>query len=549
MTTTLLKLGSTASAVSVRLVQLLIPELAGSPPSRMPHHAPPPATSPSSSSSRVLARSIPRGRSWHNNVDDRLTRKLMMLRLRRLHPVLAGTKCTAAASNGSTVVVPSLVQRLEWMLYNAAHSMHEYTHEQSLERRVQALVTQLEPKVAIEHRQQQAANTTRNSSSKRYRDIGGTSSDELDKKRQRLEEQAQLSSHNSRPFRDRSVFMLENDNNLVALVLSFLSGRTVLQLRSVNRFLSDNAPRMVSTLHLETHSPALQHFSSGTLTTLLLRCSKLTSLVVTSKLRDYDVCVEVDASVRRTARTMVHRRPSFSRPTRQDGRSANGVVAGELLLRDITRAFERGACPELQELDLGSPLDYFAESDDVLKCLEAFATGRRRGSTAPRGAVAAGPLKYLRLDSTYLGDARLNRLADVFEQTADRSCTNCFGLLKTLVLRNNFIGEAGCQALLRMLQCLPALRVLDMSGNILTDLDALALADWISSRTDDLKSSSPLLEQSECYNDHEDVQPRWRRSVPPQAVRLRTLLLQDNFIGQEGLEALSSALNARLIPS
>ncbi|KAG6613841.1 Leucine-rich repeat, ribonuclease inhibitor subtype [Phytophthora cinnamomi] len=497
MTTTLLKLGSTASAVSVRLVQLLIPELAGSPPSRMPHHAPPPATSPSSSSSRVLARSIPRGRSWHNNVDDRLTRKLMMLRLRRLHPVLAGTKCTAAASNGSTVVVPSLVQRLEWMLYNAAHSMHEYTHEQSLERRVQALVTQLEPKVAIEHRQQQAANTTRNSSSKRYRDIGGTSSDELDKKRQRLEEQAQVSSHNSRPFRDRSVFMLENDNNLVALVLSFLSGRTVLQLRSVNRFLSDNAPRM------QAHQPRGNQQVAG---------------------------------LRRLCR---------GRRIRQTNRADHG----ELLLRDITRAFERGACPELQELDLGSPLDYFAESDDVLKCLEAFATGRRRGSTAPRGAVAAGPLKYLRLDSTYLGDARLNRLADVFEQTADRSCTNCFGLLKTLVLRNNFIGEAGCQALLRMLQCLPALRVLDMSGNILTDLDALALADWISSRTDDLKSSSPLLEQSECYNDHEDVQPRWRRSVPPQAVRLRTLLLQDNFIGQEGLEALSSALNARLIPS
>lgn len=404
------------------------------------------------------------------------------------------------------------------MLYNAAHSMHEYTHEQSLERRVQALVTQLEPKVVTEQKQQQG--------SKRGRDVRITKGD---KKRQRIQD-------TSRSLRDRSVFMLENDDNLVGLVLSFLSGRTVLQLRSVNRFLAENAPKMVSTLHLETHSPALQHFSSGTLTALLLRCSKLTSLVVTSKLRDYDVCVEVDEPVRRTTRTMVHRRPSFSRPTHRYGtKPANRVVAGELLLRDITQAFEQGACPELEELDLGSPLDYFAESDDVLRCLEAFATGK----PTRRGAVdGAGPLQYLRLDSTYLGDARLSRLAGVFEQVADRSrrCVNCFGSLKTLVLRNNFIGEAGCQALLRMLQCLPALRVLDVSGNILTDLDALALADWISSRAEQLLKApgNPIALGCEAESP---------------AVQLRTLLLQDNFIGQEGLEALSTALNARLIPS
>ncbi|KAE8896077.1 hypothetical protein PF002_g3796 [Phytophthora fragariae] len=477
----------------------------------MPHHTPP-SSSASPAAARVLARSIPRGRSWHNNVDDRLTRKLMMLRLRRLHPVLAGTKC---ASNGSAVALPSLVQRLEWMLYNAAHSMHEYTHEQSLERRVQALVTQLEPKVVTEHQ------TTTNSR-KRDRDVGISSCSDPEERRRRS-------------LRDRSVFMLENDDNLVGLVLSFLSGRTVLQLRSVNRFLSEKAPKMVSTLHLETHSPALQHFSSGTLTALLLRCSKLTSLVVTSHLRDYDVDVHVDESVRRATR---HRRPSFSRPTRRDSRVANGVIAGELLLRDITRAFELGACPELQELDLGSPLDYFAESDDVLKCLEAFATGR---VPTQRGAVGdAGLLKYLRLDSTYLGDARLSRLAGVFEEAADRSrsCVNCFGSLKTLVLRNNFIGEAGCQALLRMLQSLPALRVLDVSGNILTDLDALALADWISCRAGAFKTPGNLIARS--GGSCEDESP---------VVQLRTLLLQDNFIGQEGLEALSSALNARLIPS
>ncbi|KAG1690495.1 hypothetical protein DVH05_027998 [Phytophthora capsici] len=490
----------------------------------MPQHTPSPT--------RTLPRTIPRGRSWHNDVDDRLTRKLMMLRLRRLHPVLAGTKCTTTGSNGSTVVVPSLVQRLEWMLYNAAHSMHEYTHEQSLERRVQALVTQLEPKTIPEQKHQ---------TGKRGRGIN----DEIEprKKRQSIGHQAlAISSDSNRYTTDRSVFLLDNDVDLVGLVLSFLSGRTVLRLRSVNRFMYENAPSMVSTLHLETHSPALQYFSSGTLTTLLLRCSKLVSLVVTSKLRDY---AEADEPDKRSTSAMVHRRPTFIRPTHQDSNLQNGLLPGELMLRDITRAFEQGACPQLQELDLGSPLEYFAESDDVLKCLEAFAKWRHHSTGIHRHKVnvAAGSLRYLRLDSTYLGDARLNRLADVFDQAVDSNCANCFGSLKTLVLRNNFIGEAGCQALLRILRCLPALLVLDVSGNILTDLDALALADWISCRAEDFKSSPNLRTQ----NGYSSLEPRRRSDVP--AVQLRTLLLQDNFIGQEGLEALSSALNARLIPS
>ncbi|KAK1943491.1 hypothetical protein P3T76_004887 [Phytophthora citrophthora] len=485
---------------------------------------------PTPSSTRTLPRAIPRGRSWHSNVDDRLTRKLMMLRLRRLHPVLAGTKCSTTGSNGNTVMMPSLVQRLEWMLYNAAHSIHEYTHEQSLERRVQALVTQLEPKATPEQKQQTGKRGKGN-------DVVTSS-----KKRQCIGQQAlTVPTGSDRFITDRSVFLLENDVDLVGLVLSFLSGRTVLRLQSVNRFMFENAPMMVSTLHIETHSPALQYFSSGTLATLLLRCSKLVSLVVTSKLRDY---AETDEPITRTTRTMVHRRPTFIRPTHQDSRLKNGLLAGEMVLRDITRAFEQGACPELQELDLGSPLDYFAESDDVLRCLEAFANGRRRSTVIHRRGIIAGPLRSLRLDSTYLGDARLNRLADIIDQAVDSNCANCFGSLKTLVLRKNFIGEAGCRALLRILRCLPALLVLDVSGNILTDLDALALADWISCRAEDFKSSPNLRTQNGYCSSHES---RRRPDVP--AVQLRTLLLQDNFIGQEGLEALSSALNARLIPS
>ncbi|EEY62960.1 uncharacterized protein PITG_14580 [Phytophthora infestans T30-4] len=361
---------------------------------------------------------------------------------------IGGTKCTTTDSNGSTVVVPSLVQRLEWMLYNAAHSMHEYTHEQSLERRVQALVTQLEPKVTREG----------NSNSKRNRNSNNEGSDHgPDKKRQ---------CFSTRSPTHRSVFLLDNDDNLVGLVLSFLSGRTVLRLRSVNKFLLENGPKMVTALHVETHAPALQHFSTGTLTRLLLSCSKLTSLVVTSKLRSHT------EMVRKPSRVMVYRRLSFSRPLK------NGLLAGELVLRDITRAFERGACPELQELDLGSPLDYFAESDDVLKCLEAFATGRRRSLGTQR---IAAPLRYLRLDSTYLGDTRLNRVAD-----------------------------------------------------------------WISCRVDDIKSPQNPRTQNGCCSSHKIIPKRKRSDTP--AVKLRTLLLQDNFIGQEGLEALSTALNARLIP-
>lgn len=438
----------------------------------------------------MLPRVPPRGQSWHHNANDRLTRKLMMLRLRHLHPVLAGTKCSGRPS----VVGPSLVQRLEWMLYNAAHSMHEYTHEQSLERRVQALVTQLEPQAVAQERR----------GTKRRME---PQVDELPcKKRQCVDEDP---SGN----RERSVFLLDNDVNLVGLVASFLSGRTVLRLRAVNRFMQAHAPSMVSTLHLETHAPALRHFSSGALTSLLLSCSRLSSLVVTSSLHKL-------VPGRTTARTQGHpHRPSFSR--------RDGALAGELVLRDIARAFAQGACPQLQALDLGSPLDYFAESDDVLTCLEAFVAGGRQ-----RGAA----FKRLRLDSTYLGDARLARLAAVFE------LSSCLHSLDTLVLRSNFIGEAGCHALLRMLRCLPSLRVLDVSGNILTDIDALALAEWISPSVSRNAMSPPLLAASQ---QHSDAQIDRRRSGVKRTVRLRSLLVQDNFLSREGVNALTSALCAQ----
>ncbi|RLN95597.1 hypothetical protein BBJ28_00008362 [Nothophytophthora sp. Chile5] len=527
---------------------------------------PPPASSaaapprrPAQAPSRVLSRTLPRGRPWHHNADDRLTRKLMMLRLRRLHPVLASTKRTTAgvntafANSRSGTVVPSLVQRLEWMLYNAAHSMHEYTHEFSLERRVQALVTQLEPKMITQQRQKVEETHKHVCGVKR-----GLSSPEEDVepsgKRQRVEEIATQESSSI----NMSAFLLENDENLVALVLSFLSGRTVLGLRSVNRFLLLNAPKVVRSLHLETQSPALKHFTSGALATLLLKCTRLTSLVVASKLKSSTVkpAISGSSSVRPTRTRMP--RPSFSRPSPNDIISRNGIPAGELLLRDIAYAFDRGACPELEELDLGSPLDYFAESDDVLHCLEAFAVGRNDMPSSERGAK---PLTRLRLDSTYLGDDRLSRLAGAFESTASPQGSSCFAALETLVLRNNFIGEAGCQALLRMLRCAPALRRLDLSGNILTDLDAIALADWLDpSPSDDYYLVSSFQRVSD-GRWHETGAAESRRradttSLSPSSAlesqsiaesdQLRTLLLQDNFIGQEGLDALAGALKARL---
>ncbi|RLN93438.1 hypothetical protein BBJ28_00003923 [Nothophytophthora sp. Chile5] len=520
------------------------------------------ASIPAPAPSRVLSRALPRGRPWHHNADDRLTRKLMMLRLRRLHPVLASTKRTSAGANTafansqSGTVVPSLVQRLEWMLYNAAHSMHEYTHEFSLERRVQALVTQLGPKMITQQRQK--AEETHGHVCGAKRGISSPEEDvEPSGKRQRVEEIAAVHTQESSSS-TMSAFLLENDENLVALVLSFLSGRTVLRLRSVNRFLLLNAPKMVRSLHLETQSPALKHFASGALTTLLLKCTRLTSLVVASKLKPSTVGPAISgSSSARTTRTRMPR-PSFNRPSSSDSISRNGIPAGELLLRDIAYAFDRGACPELEELDLGSPLDYFAESDDVLRCLEAFAVGRNDMLRSEQGAK---PLTRLRLDSTYLGDDRLNRLAGVFESTASSQGTSCFAALETLVLRNNFIGEAGCQALLRMLRCAPALRRLDLSGNILTDLDAVALADWLDpSPSDDDHLISPFQRVNDGrWHETGAVESRRRADTTSASLssafesqsiaesdQLRTLLLQDNFIGQEGLDALAGALKARL---
>jgi hypothetical protein len=192
-------------------------------------------------------------------------------------------------------------------------------------------------------------------------------------------------------------------------------------------------------------------------------------------------------------------------------------VYGQDILSQVTLALNQNACPALETLELRAPFEFATESDTVLVCVQTL---------LQRALLNHGrsQLKHLILDSTFLGDARMQQLAGVLH-------SNCFRDLQTLVLRNNFIGEAGCQALFGSLHACPMLQEVDVSGNILTDTDMFALASAID-QTRRPQTSHPQEEEAVAL-------------VP--FSQLHTLRLHENFIGLDGFHALASAICARLL--
>ncbi|POM71285.1 Hypothetical protein PHPALM_12162 [Phytophthora palmivora] len=140
------------------------------------------------------------------------------------------------------------------------------------------------------------------------------------------------------------------------------------------------------------------------------------------------------------------------------------------------------------------------------------------------------PLQHLVLDATFLGDHGIEQLAELFE-TED----TFFEHLQTLVVRNNFMGETGCRALLETIESFDELQTLDLSRNILTDTDAFALADLLDDPVTDMNLYDSKKTSS---NDSEQFNVLGLAG-------LRTLKLQENFITSDGFHAITIALCSR----
>jgi Ran GTPase-activating protein (RanGAP) involved in mRNA processing and transport len=138
------------------------------------------------------------------------------------------------------------------------------------------------------------------------------------------------------------------------------------------------------------------------------------------------------------------------------------------------------------------------------------------------------------LDATFLGDRGAEQVAELLEIH-----DTFFQHLKTLAMRNNFIGESGCRALLEAIEPFGELETLDLSRNILTDSDAIALADLLD---------DPVTDMSFCdsVEDERETSAEDGESLSVLGLSgLRTLQLQENFITCDGFHAITIALCSR----
>uniref|UniRef100_M4B8M4 F-box domain-containing protein n=1 Tax=Hyaloperonospora arabidopsidis (strain Emoy2) TaxID=559515 RepID=M4B8M4_HYAAE len=432
--------------------------------------------------------------TWYDPTDVQL-RKFMMVRLQS-HPALAQHHPILQSTRDSTGTSLSLLQRLEWMLYYCAGSLSEYLHQPSLERRVQGLVTHYKRKRSETESSEDVVESVRAPTAKRQRP--------------QLTITEEVISNNSI---QASECVLNSNVDLLRNVYSYLEGMDVLRCRFVSKFLYVQTPSLVRTLHIDAASmsvTARQTYGDGAadgLSTLLHQCKNLTSLTISNQVNQTHIKANVVFPRALTTSTY--------------------ASYGYQLVCGAAEAFSNGACPLLQELKLVAPFDFATESDAVITVLRALTDSKRE-----RGVIRT-PLKHLALDATFLGDRGVQQLADLFETQSV-----FFVHLETLTVRNNFIGETGCRDLLEAIELFSDLHTLDLSRNILTDTDALTLADLLDNFVIDLS----------CYDCMESDQKMTSQDGQLSVLglaSLRTLKLQENFITCDGFHAIAIALGAR----
>lgn len=276
------------------------------------------------------------------------------------------------------------------------------------------------------------------------------------------------------------------------------------------------------TLHIDASSASVAETrnrgdgAATGLSTLLHECKTLTSLTISNQANQTHLKAGVVFPRALTAATYMA--------------SLAPTSYGHQLVREVAKALDEGACTSLERLELLAPFDFAAESDGVFLVLKALAKPKVYQGTRK-------PLKHLVLDATFLGDRGLEQLADLLDRR-----DAFFQHLQTLTVRNNFMGETGCRALLEAIESFDELQVLDLSRNILTDTDALALADLLD---------DPVTDLGFC----DDMEGDWKASSEDERVAehfnvlglagLRTLKLQENFITCDGFHAITIALCAR----
>lgn len=480
--------------------------------------------------------------AWHHS-DHLPLRREVMARLRE-HPILAVNPALQrdAARHG----MPSLLQRLEWMLYHAAHSLHEYANVDTLERRVQALVTHYKRGNSSSG----AADLSDTSEDSEAHADEATSESDTDVKAPRTRRLRSVNSENdalpsgkrqhtlpSAPGSDRQPechikvtvgadlqqrhgCSLSHNLDLLRHTFSFLDGREALKCRAVSQFFRLHAPSFVCTLHVDVStlsgSGLRPSQDAHGLAKLLLQCQNLRAVSISSSANLSNIKAGV----------------VFPRALSQASDDTPASFGHQVALA-LAEAVARGGCRKLEALELHAPFDFANESTAALELLRSLVTadsGTAPSTDRPR-VMKRSAMKRIVLDSTFLGDKGTMELSRMVEDNP-----HVFRRVEQFGLRNNFFGEGGCQAVIEAIRVsMPRLRTLDLSQNILTDVDAIRIADLL-----DQPASVGGLTEAKDQTEAEAAMHSLL-AVP----RLRSVQLEGNFIGCEGYHAISIALCAR----
>lgn len=460
--------------------------------------------------------------SWHSQGDHTQIRRFMISRLQRLHPALQSRR----PSDVTPISSSQLVQRIELMLFKSAYSLEEYMNVCSLERRVHALVTQFNSGVfqnvspLATHKRVGSKRVCPASTTLDYNSLNTPTEDNLVKRWSSLTspfaQSPRKKTRKSAEFQPRILnqaidvsmqkecvettavpsFLITNVD-LVGNVLSYLSGDEIWRYRSLNRFFFNHAPSMISSLIIDAGKEQCrslqQHFKS-----LLVQCSNVKTLVIRNSHNDGH----------KTGFSRILPLTDSPRSSAQSGTQKPTHLIGSALVTELASALSSNALLKLESLELIAPFDCAAEGDATVMCLSALAKNLDRSPS----------LKHLKLESNILGDERLCVIAHLLEAP-------CFRNIHSLMLRNNFMGEASSHALWTLLfnsarssqtedTLAHRLQMLDLGRNILTDGAILRLAALM----------------------------KLDRRVMP---HLENLQLEENFIGSLGFQGIARVLSGR----
>ena len=412
--------------------------------------------------------------SWQSNVDIPMRRMM----IQKLMWLFQHQTTFVQSMPPLDARLPSLVRRLELALYLRAASLDEYLNEHSVQRRVQSLIIALHHQAILQFAPRPNAPIAFHiSATKRPRN----DDDDDDAVMPRAKAPRSV---------PKTTFLLDNHEDVLRNVFSFLDGRTIFACMRINRYAATFLPSCVLYLHVPVH-----HLDALLRSRQLQHCTRLerldvfnaTSTEPPSSQSSELVVLQLARAIAQNELPNLRRLSLHATFVNTQGRNGTAALCAAL-----------PQCPLLEELVLGGNALGDTGAKDVANCLLRQHCPRLRLLDLRRNYIGEGglkdlavalatqhasPLRWLLLGSNIACDGAVMALALALEK-------GHMTQLEFLGLEDNFVNVDGIHALAASFRkgACPALKELCIGDNvvenhIIQDVFAFALQKKASSKT------------------------------------------------------------------